>query len=138
MESARHTVLIGETRCVCFDDCPTYQDSVCTANGTTYDNKCCHELSYCRGLDNILVYHPGSCEGWLERPLNTVLEVMKMNWSIRQNAVVQGLEKGEIVNTKDEFRSYLRHVLFPKVSRLFVAVWTFIESQSEQIPLARR
>ena len=131
-------MLIGEARCVCFDDCPTYQDSVCTANGTTYDNKCCHELSYCRGLDNILVYHPGSCEGWLERPLNTVLEVMKMNWSIRQNAVVQGLEKREIVNTKDEFRSYLRHVLFPKVSRLFVAVWTFIESQSGQIPLARR
>ena len=63
---------------------------------------------------------------------------MKMNWSIRQNAVVQGLEKGEIVNTKDEFRSYLRHVLFPKVFRLFVAVWTFIESQSGQIPLARR
>jgi len=36
---------------------------VCTANGTTYDNKCWHELSYCRGLENNLVYHPGSCEG---------------------------------------------------------------------------
>ena len=77
-----------EARCVCFDDCPTYQDPVCTANGTTYDNKCWHELSYCRGLDNNLVYHPGSCEGWWERPPNTVSEVMKMSWCMRQNAVV--------------------------------------------------
>ena len=52
-----------ESRCVCFQDCPSYQDPVCTANGTTYDNKCWHELSYCRGLENNLVYHPGSCEG---------------------------------------------------------------------------
>ena len=77
-----------EARCVCFDDCPTYQDPVCTANGTTYDNKCWHELSYCRGLDNNLVYHPGSCEGWWERPPNTVVEVMKMNWSIRKAGMV--------------------------------------------------
>jgi len=53
-----------EARCVCFEDCPSYQDPVCTANGTTYDNKCWHELSYCRGLENNLVYHPGSCEGF--------------------------------------------------------------------------
>ena len=52
-----------EARCVCFEDCPSYQNPVCTANGTTYDNKCWHELSYCRGLDNNTVYHPGSCEG---------------------------------------------------------------------------
>ena len=52
-----------DARCVCFEDCPSYQDLVCTANGTTYDNKCWHELSYCRGLENNLVYHPGSCEG---------------------------------------------------------------------------
>ena len=52
-----------ESRCACFQDCPSYQDPVCTANGTTYDNKCWHELSYCRGLENNLVYHPGSCEG---------------------------------------------------------------------------
>ena len=49
--------------CECFDQCPSYQDPVCTANGTTYDNRCWHELSYCRGLENNLVYHPGSCEG---------------------------------------------------------------------------
>ena len=52
-----------DARCECFDQCPSYQDPVCTANGTTYDNKCWHELSYCRGLENNLVYHPGSCEG---------------------------------------------------------------------------
>ena len=52
-----------DARCVCYEDCPSYQDPVCTANGTTYDNKCWHQLSYCRGLENNLVYHPGSCEG---------------------------------------------------------------------------
>ena len=52
-----------DARCECFEQCPSYQDPVCTANGTTYDNKCWHELSYCRGLENNLVYHPGSCEG---------------------------------------------------------------------------
>ena len=52
-----------EARCVCYKDCPSYHDPVCTANGTTYDNKCWHELNYCRGLENNLVYHPGSCEG---------------------------------------------------------------------------
>ena len=52
-----------DARCECFDQCPSYQDPVCTANGTTYDNKCWHELSYCRELENNLVYHPGSCEG---------------------------------------------------------------------------
>ena len=127
-----------EARCVCLDDCPTYQDPVCTANGTTYENKCWHELSYCRGLDNNLVYHPGSCEGWWERHSQTVLRVMKMNWCMEQNAVVQGLGKGEIVTTKDEFRSYLRHALFPKVFQLFVAVSTFTESQSGRILPARR
>jgi len=53
-----------DARCECFDQCPSYQDPVCTANGTTYDNKCWHELSYCRGLENNLVYHLGSCEGF--------------------------------------------------------------------------
>ena len=52
-----------DARCECDDQCPSYQDPVCTANGTTYDNQCWHKLSYCRGLENNLVYHPGSCEG---------------------------------------------------------------------------
>ena len=52
-----------EARCVCDDNCPSYQDPVCSANGTTYDNECLYRLSYCRGLDNNIMYHPGSCEG---------------------------------------------------------------------------
>ncbi|KAM7438980.1 hypothetical protein ABFA07_011600 [Porites harrisoni] len=52
-----------DARCECDDQCPSYEDPVCTANGTTYDNRCWHKLSYCRGLENNLVYHPGSCEG---------------------------------------------------------------------------
>ena len=52
-----------EARCVCNEDCPSYQDPVCTANGTTYDNKCLYELNYCKGMDNSTMYHPGSCEG---------------------------------------------------------------------------
>jgi len=57
------TFSVKEARCVCYENCPSYQDPVCTSNGTTYDNKCLYELSYCRGLDNNTVYHPGSCEG---------------------------------------------------------------------------
>ncbi|KAL9962239.1 hypothetical protein ACROYT_G031321 [Oculina patagonica] len=53
-----------EARCVCYEDCPSDQDPVCTSNGTTYANKCLYELSYCRGLDSNTVYHPGSCEGF--------------------------------------------------------------------------
>ena len=52
-----------ESRCVCYEDCPSYQDPVCTTNGTTYDNQCWYELNYCRGLEKNSVYHPGSCEG---------------------------------------------------------------------------
>ena len=52
-----------DARCECNDQCPSYQDPLCTASGTTYDNKCWHELSYCKGLDNTTVYHSGSCEG---------------------------------------------------------------------------
>ena len=59
-----------DAQCECDDQCPSYKDPVCTANGTTYDNRCWHKLSYCRGLENNLVYHPGSCEGnekWFQR-----------------------------------------------------------------------
>ena len=52
-----------ESRCVCYEDCPSYQDPVCTTNGTTYDNQCWYELNYCRGQEKKFVYHPGSCEG---------------------------------------------------------------------------
>ncbi|XP_078383861.1 uncharacterized protein LOC144666332 [Oculina patagonica] len=51
-----------EARCVCYEDCLSYP--VCTSNGTTFDNKCLYELSFCSGLDSNTVYHPGSCEGF--------------------------------------------------------------------------
>ncbi|CAH3162089.1 unnamed protein product, partial [Pocillopora meandrina] len=53
-----------EARCVCDDNCPSYQDPVCTENGTTYDNECLYKLSFCKGMDNNTLYHPGSCEGF--------------------------------------------------------------------------
>ena len=59
-----------DARCECDDQCPSYKDPVCTANGTTYDNRCWHKLSYCRGLENNLVYHPGSCEGITKNNFN--------------------------------------------------------------------
>ena len=69
-----------EARCVCYENCPSYQDPVCTSNGTTYDSKCLYELSYCRGLDNNTVYHPGSCEGKLRTTFEnySVDEVRKL------------------------------------------------------------
>ncbi|CAH3168587.1 unnamed protein product, partial [Porites lobata] len=69
-----------DARCKCDDQCPSYKDPVCTANGTTYDNRCWHKLSYCRGLENNLVYHPGSCEGFpIVRGRVDLLQVPK--WS---------------------------------------------------------
>ncbi|XP_022806681.1 uncharacterized protein LOC111343760 isoform X1 [Stylophora pistillata] len=53
-----------ESRCVCHEDCPSYQDPVCTTNGTTYDNHCWYKLNYCKGLEQNSVYHPGSCVGF--------------------------------------------------------------------------
>ncbi|PFX13948.1 Aggrecan core protein [Stylophora pistillata] len=58
-----------EARCVCNDNCPSYQDPVCTENGTTYDNECQYKLSFCKGLDNNTLYHSGGCKdicpsGW--------------------------------------------------------------------------
>ena len=57
-------------RCECNDQCPSYQDPVCSASGTTYDNQCWQRLGYCKGLENDpRIYHPGSCEGKQDRKL---------------------------------------------------------------------
>ena len=57
-------------RCECNDQCPSYQDPVCSASGTTYDNQCWQKLAYCRRLENDpRIYHPGSCEGKQDRKL---------------------------------------------------------------------
>ena len=108
-----------EARCVCYEDCPSYQDPVCTANGTTYDNKCWHELNYCRGLENNLVYHPGSCEGkirWLLNKFSSNSMNHNRNMAYRfhlfkatRNAFVLSLEGFNIPSpfiVLDEKRSY--------------------------------
>lgn len=50
-------------RCVCVDFCPSYQEPVCSSNGTTYDNKCLFEQEMCSMQLNFTIQHPGSCEG---------------------------------------------------------------------------
>lgn len=54
---------VYEVCCVCNENCFLYQDLVCIVNGIMYDNKCLYELSYCKGLDNSIMYYFGSCEG---------------------------------------------------------------------------
>ena len=58
-----------DARCVCVDSCPSYQEPICSSNGTTYDNKCLFEQEMCLLQLNFTVQHPGSCEGeqkWFE------------------------------------------------------------------------
>ena len=56
--------------CECNDQCPSYQDQVCSASGTTYDNQCWQKLGNCKGLESDpRIYHPGSCEGKQHRKL---------------------------------------------------------------------
>ena len=52
-----------DARCVCLNSCPSYQEPVCSSNGTTYDNKCLFEQEMCFLQLNFTIQHPGSCEG---------------------------------------------------------------------------
>ena len=52
-----------DARCVCIDSCPSYQEPICSSNGTTYDNKCLFKQEMCLLQLNFTVQHPGSCEG---------------------------------------------------------------------------
>ena len=52
-----------DARCICVDRCPSYQEPVCSSNGTTYDNKCLFEQEMCSLQLNFTIQHPGSCEG---------------------------------------------------------------------------
>ena len=51
-----------DARCVCVDSCPSYQEPVCSSNGTTYDNECLYKQEMCVLQMNFSVHHPGSCE----------------------------------------------------------------------------
>ena len=52
-----------DARCVCIDSCPSYQEPICSSNGTTYDNTCLFKQEMCLLQLNFTVQHPGSCEG---------------------------------------------------------------------------
>ena len=60
-----HCKAVGphDARCVCVNSCPSYQEPVCSSNGTTYDNKCLFEQEMCSLQLNFTIQHPGSCEG---------------------------------------------------------------------------
>ncbi|XP_078382516.1 uncharacterized protein LOC144665202 [Oculina patagonica] len=53
-----------DARCVCMESCPSYQEPVCSSNGTTYDNECLFQQEMCLLQQNFSVQHPGSCEGF--------------------------------------------------------------------------
>lgn len=60
-----HCKAVGprDARCVCVNSCPSYQEPVCSSNGTTFDNKCLFEQEMCSLGLNFTIQHPGACEG---------------------------------------------------------------------------
>ena len=59
----------NDARCVAEDTCPSYQEPVCSSNGTTYDNECLFRQEMCLQRLNFSVQHPGSCEGQTDNNL---------------------------------------------------------------------
>ncbi|CAH3165282.1 unnamed protein product, partial [Pocillopora meandrina] len=53
-----------DARCVSLESCPSYQEPVCSSNGSTYDNECLFQREMCILRLNYTVQHPGSCEGF--------------------------------------------------------------------------
>ncbi|PFX13617.1 CD209 antigen-like protein E [Stylophora pistillata] len=53
-----------DARCICVDDCPSYDEPVCSSNGTTYDNECIFQREMCDLQANFTLYHPGDCTGF--------------------------------------------------------------------------
>ncbi|XP_031571637.1 uncharacterized protein LOC116305805 [Actinia tenebrosa] len=53
-----------DARCVCVDTCPSYNEPVCSSNGTTYENECVFQREMCNRRENFTNYHPGSCNGF--------------------------------------------------------------------------
>ncbi|PFX12100.1 Versican core protein [Stylophora pistillata] len=50
-----------DARCICVDNCPSYDEPVCSSNGTTYDNECIFQREMCRLKANFTLYHPDDC-----------------------------------------------------------------------------
>jgi len=53
-----------DARCICVDNCPSFEEPVCSSNGTTYDNECVFQREMCHLKANFTVYHPGDCTGF--------------------------------------------------------------------------
>jgi len=53
-----------DARCICVDNCPSFEEPVCSSNGTTYDNECVFQREMCHLKANFSVYHPGDCIGF--------------------------------------------------------------------------
>ena len=69
-----------DARCVCVENCPSYEEPVCSSNGTTYDNECIFEREMCHLEANFTLYHPGSCTGkWSTQHFRTSLAE---NWPL--------------------------------------------------------
>ncbi|PFX12948.1 C-type lectin domain family 4 member M [Stylophora pistillata] len=48
-----------DARCICVDNCPSYEEPVCSSNGPTYDNECSFQKEMCHLKANFTIYHPG-------------------------------------------------------------------------------
>ncbi|CAH3019585.1 unnamed protein product [Porites evermanni] len=53
-----------DARYICVDNCPSFEEPVCSSNGTTYDNECVFQREMCHLRANFTVYHPGDCTGF--------------------------------------------------------------------------
>ena len=65
-----------DARCICVNNCPSFEEPVCSSNGTTYDNVCVFQREMCHLRANFTVYHPGDCTG------NFACESLYLNWRI--------------------------------------------------------
>ena len=79
-----------DARCICVDNCPSYDEPVCSSNGTTYDNECMFQREMCHLKANFTLYHPGDCtgnSGWSEDKVSIWKQILKrQNWEKHQSA----------------------------------------------------
>ena len=59
------------------DNCPSYEEPVCSSNGTTYDNKCVFQREMCHLKANFTLYHPGDCTGNVSEIYSVVASQIK-------------------------------------------------------------
>ena len=52
-----------DARCVCIDYCPSYNEPVCSSNGTQFKNTCIFQRSVCYAQKNDTLQPVGLCVG---------------------------------------------------------------------------